>query len=415
MKKVRLNEPLIDGHQKNPPETRLELWDTTYPGLVCRITPAGTVSYRLAFRLKGKLIRETLHPHKRAGSDKLSLASARAKARERENMHRTADGKGESLAEKEREARRKGLTMSDLCTRYRESDQGLFARKPTTRRDYEAFLHLLENRLGRLELRRITRADIESMLASLKRQKSKRTGGELSGARLNRVMAFTSHLFTFAMHREMTDKNPCTGIERHKERQRHRFATEAELTRILGALDGEENIFFRALFRLLMLTMCRLSEIAGLQWRQIDLDAAEIRLPDTKNGLPFTVHLCPEAVEVLRELPKIEGCQFVFPSSGAAGGHVWGGIPKAWRRICRRAGVEGLRIHDLRRSGASHLLMRGMDLQSVATMLNHSSLETTRRYARLSEGAKKHRMAKHGEFMAGLRATPTATAKAAGA
>ena len=75
------------------------------------------------------------------------------------------------------------------------------------------------------------------------------------------------------------------------------------------------------------------------------------------------------------------GTGYVFPSSGKRG-HVVE-VKSYWQRICKAAGVEGVRFHDLRHTSASWLVARGVGLQVVGRLLGHQSVKTTERYAHL--------------------------------
>ena len=114
--------------------------------------------------------------------------------------------------------------------------------------------------------------------------------------------------------------------------------------------DGSETHSAVAAIRLLMLTGCRLSEIQKLRWEHVDLDAGELRLPDTKTG-GRAVPLAPSAVRLLSALPRDDKSPWVIAGRNP-GGHLTD-LQHPWRRIRARAGLDDVRIHDLRHSCAS--------------------------------------------------------------
>ena len=146
-----------------------------------------------------------------------------------------------------------------------------------------------------------------------------------------------------------------------------------------------------AALRLLMLTGCRCNEILTLRWEDVHLEAKELRLPDTKTG-PRAVPLAPAAAKVLAELPRVPGNPWVIagrkPGVHLSNFHVY------WYRVRARAGLEDVRLHDLRHSFASRALALGESLPMIGKLLGHSQIQTTARYAHLARGDVKVSAAK---------------------
>ena len=141
-----------------------------------------------------------------------------------------------------------------------------------------------------------------------------------------------------------------------------------------------------AAIRLLMLTGCRKSEILSLQWKDIDLEAGELRLRESKTG-PRAVPLSPPAAKVLAELPRVPGNPWVIP--GQKPDTHMTNLDDPWRIVRERAGVENVRIHDCRHSFASRALALGESLPVIAKLLGHSQIRTTARYAHLARDSVK--------------------------
>ena len=131
-------------------------------------------------------------------------------------------------------------------------------------------------------------------------------------------------------------------------------------------------------------TGCRKTEIMSLPWEHVDLDRAEMRIVDGKTG-SRTVHLSPSAVNVLADLPRVPGIPWVLP--GTKPGTHMADIDTAWRTIRRRAGLDDVRIHDIRHSFASRALALGEGLPIIGRLLGHRQAETTARYAHLDRAA----------------------------
>ena len=134
-----------------------------------------------------------------------------------------------------------------------------------------------------------------------------------------------------------------------------------------------------AAFRLLLLTGCRMSEIRDLRWEYVKDDCLE--LPDTKTG-GRVIPLGPEARAVLSSIPRQEDNPWVI--AGKLPGSHLTDLQRPWRRIRKRAGLEDVRIHDLRHSFASRALALGESLTIIGKLLGHTQVQTTARYAHLA-------------------------------
>lgn len=143
----------------------------------------------------------------------------------------------------------------------------------------------------------------------------------------------------------------------------------------------EENDTMRDYFLLSLLTGARRANVLAMKWSDVNLDQAEWRIKETKNGTPQTVTLSPEAVDLLRNRKPAESDTFVFPGTGKTG-HLME-PKKGWRRILERAGIADLRIHDLRRTLGSWQAKTGASLAIIGKSLNHKNQNTTAIYARL--------------------------------
>ena len=130
------------------------------------------------------------------------------------------------------------------------------------------------------------------------------------------------------------------------------------------------------------MTGARKSEILTLRWEWVDFERGCLRLPDSKTGAKV-VPLGAPALELLASLPRIENNPYVLPGDKAGGHFV--GLQKAWERIRKRAGLEDMRLHDLRHSFASVAVAAGDSLYLVGKVLGHRQSRTTEIYAHLND------------------------------
>ena len=205
----------------------------------------------------------------------------------------------------------------------------------------------------------------------------------------NHVLSVLSKVMSWAASRGLlsTPTNPCRGIQRYKENKRERFLSGAELSRLGEALreaDEQQVLtpYAIAAIRLLLLTGARKSEILSLRWDYVDPDNRLLRLPRSKTGLK-SIYLTTAAAEILQSLPRVQGNPFVIVGE-KPGAHLVN-LQKPWDRIRARAGLEDVRLHDLRHSYASVGATSGLSLLFVGKLLGHTQASTTQRYAHLAE------------------------------
>ena len=207
----------------------------------------------------------------------------------------------------------------------------------------------------------------------------------------NRVVDVLSRIFNLAEDWGAVPEgsNPCRFQVKYKQRSRERFLTEEEFRRLGRVLSEAEtcrgvSVHAVAAIRLLMLTGCRRNEILTLRWEDMDPAANELHLRDSKTGAR-TVSLSPEAVKMLAEVPRVADNPFVI--LGRIKGTHLRNINDPWKIIRERAGLEDVRLHDLRHSFASRALALGESLPMIGKLLGHSRIETTARYAHLARDA----------------------------
>ena len=184
---------------------------------------------------------------------------------------------------------------------------------------------------------------------------------------------------------ETGGRNPCRFVRGYRERKRDRFLTREEYRRLGEVLDeaekGRMSVYTVAAIRILMLTGCRRNEVLELKWDDVDRTTGELRLRDSKTG-PRWVPLTPTVAGVLATLPRVPDNPWVFP--GRKPGARLSKLNEQWSSLRARAGLEDVRLHDLRHSYASRALALGESLTTIGGLLGHTKVQTTARYAHLA-------------------------------
>ena len=180
--------------------------------------------------------------------------------------------------------------------------------------------------------------------------------------------------------------NPCFRLKKYRENSRQRFLSTEEYARLgatLAAVEkiDQENYYIAAAIRLLILTGARLGEIITLKWSYVDLERRMLRLPDSKTGQKI-IRLNPQAVDALKRILPAQDNPYVIV--GRRPGACLVNLQKPWRRIRRAAGVDDVRLHDLRHSFASVAAAQKGSLPMIGRLLGHNHTRTTARYAHLA-------------------------------
>ena len=176
--------------------------------------------------------------------------------------------------------------------------------------------------------------------------------------------------------------NCAIGFKKFKEKSRDRFLQPDELPRFFKALSDEPNEAARDFFMISLLTGARKSNTLAMHWRDINFTTETWRIEDTKNSESQTIHLPKEAVDILKERKIYSESPWVFEGSGKSG-HL-ADPKKAWMRILKEAGIDNLRIHDLRRTLGSYQAATGANGYIIGKSLGHKSQQSTAIYARLN-------------------------------
>jgi integrase len=221
---------------------------------------------------------------------------------------------------------------------------------------------------------------------------------------VNREIALLRHMFNVAMDEGIVAFNPARGgpgMKAFKEQRRTRYLEMEEIETLLIAiqariaknstdkLKSNAKKFWQYLHTSVTMALhtgMRKGEILGLKWDQINWEKCNILLTDTKNGEPRRVPIDSILLHELSEQrQRIEKSEFVFPSYDRTGKVVaLADVKVAFGRVLKDAGILNFRFHDLRHTFASHYMMSGGNLYTLAKILGHKDIKMTQRYADLS-------------------------------
>lgn len=165
---------------------------------------------------------------------------------------------------------------------------------------------------------------------------------------------------------------------------RDRRLQPGEAERLFQAIP-KRNAYLRPILILALESAMRRGEILALQWSDIDRSNRLLRIRHSKTGKPRTIALSSTALAALRSCENTS--PKVFPVSPNA-------VRLAWERLCRRAGVEGLRFHDLRHEAVSRLFEFGLTLPEVASQSGHADVRMLLRYTHIRPEALASKLAK---------------------
>ena len=385
----RISKSAVDSLFCSGGKDRDIVWDDKLKGFGVIVYPTGLKTYVAQYRKDGRSHRVVIGKHGRLTPDE---ARKEAKAL----LGDVEKGANPAF---ERRTKREAPTLDKVAEGFLAY---AFAKKKTgTARGYDNALRLhILPQLGTKRLTKITHADVESLHASMSERRPQ----------ANRTLAVLSAVWSWAARHRHVDaaSNPTKGVEKYRESARERYLTKDELLRLSDALTAAETTglpysvdelnpkakhapkpenrrrkFDRhsvAAIRLLTLTGARLREILDAKWEHVDLERGMIFLPDSKTGRK-PIYLSAAAAAILSALPRIDGNPYVIP--GEKTGQPRADLKRPWDAICEVAGLDGVRLHDLRHSFASVGAGASLGLPIIGKLLGHSQPSTTQRYAHL--------------------------------
>lgn len=343
-------------------------YDAEVKGFAVRVTAAEARGFVLNYRAGGRERRLTI-----GSFPEWSVAAARKEAGE---LKKLVDRGDDPMGERHDE--RAAPTVGELIDRF--AADFLPRKRESTRREYAAMLDkIVRPELGRTKVADVRHADIDR----LHRKVSQR-----APYRANRMVATLSRMMSFAVKLGWRDDNPVKGIERNQEERRYRYLTGDELRRLTEALAAHSSRQAANVVRLLLLTGARRGEVLAATWDQFDIETGIWIKPSshTKQKREHRVPLSAPVRALLSEMKadaerRGETAPYLFLSRTGDGPMVE--VKSSWAALCKAAGIEGVRLHDLRHTYASVLASAGLSLPVIGALLGHTQPGTTARYAHL--------------------------------
>ena len=394
MRGRRITKRVVDRLRPNGDE--YFVWDDTLTGFGVRVQRTSVKSYVVKYRAgSGRGA-----PTRRVTLGRIGkLTADEARALARKMLGAVAHGSDPAAL---KAAERRASTLRELADLFL-TEHVEAKRKRTTAAHYRSLLEkAVVPELGNRKAEQVMPSDIAKLHTKMRNRPYQ----------ANRMLAVVGALYVFAGKRKLVPFgfNPARGIEKYPEKRHERFLTADELSLIGDAIREAETVGLpyeidktkatakhapkkanrrtrigphaAAALRLLILTGARLREILHLKWEHVDLQRGLLLLADSKTGKKAIVLNAP-AIAILANLPRVGTYVIAGQAAGINDDKPRADLNRPWRAIVKRAGLNGLRLHDLRHTHASVGAGLGLGLPIIGRLLGHTQPSTTARYAHL--------------------------------
>ncbi|WP_017429382.1 tyrosine-type recombinase/integrase [Vreelandella jeotgali] len=365
MPAVKLSQKLVDTATCHEGKPHTDYCDTELPGFMLKAQPSGKRSFYLRFKTAyGKYTTRHL-----LGAEAVSLKQARQRAKQ--YLSQLELGEDPFAAQK---VRRQTTTLAafiadsylphiKVSKKSWEVDEAMFR------------LHIVPV-LGKLHLDQISKKHMVDLAAA--------HGQRHKPSSTNRMMNVLHRMFALALKWEIpgVTANPVAAVEKRKENNiRSRYLSDDELKALWAACDESESTALPYIFRMLLLTGARKTEVLQAKWQHIDWQQHQWCIPDNKSGRARYVPLSDYLIKMLRYLEKEKACDYILPNPETLKPYV--NMYHAWNTARKKADLHDFRMHDLRHTAASYMVNNGIPLYIVKEILGHANYATTQRYSHL--------------------------------
>ena len=252
----------------------------------------------------------------------------------------------------------------------------------TYKRSYSCDVSLLNNHVlpffGDKQLHELTKSDLVDFINT--RRATHKPGT------INRVIILMRYIYNLALKWETpgVDKNRVSGTPLLEENnKKERFLTSEEVDRLVYCVKISRNPMLKYIFPGLILTGARKQELLKSRWVDFDFDTKIWRIPMSKSGKARHAPISDSLELLLNSIPKT--CEWVFANPKTL--KPFTSFFYSWDTARCQAGLDDVRVHDLRHSFASFLVNNGRSLYEVQRILGHTQIKTTQRYAHLDQSS----------------------------
>ncbi|QDT57312.1 Putative prophage CPS-53 integrase [Caulifigura coniformis] len=345
---------------KNASDRATWIFDDRTPGFAVTVSPRGKKVFYYVGRVKGRPTRLKLGTFPSISVDE---------ARKVCTQYLGDVAAGRDISQRRKTGR---ATVDDLWTHYFETHSR--PRKRTWRRDEKEYSRLIKPEFGSELLAKVDRTDIEKFVASTER--------EYGRGPARKARALLGKMFEVGIAGRWCDVNPVRGTYRPDFDPRQRYLKTEEVAAFMTAVDGLRSQDAKDFFHLLLFTGARRSNVAAMEWVELDFSTRLWTIPagKYKSKRPHVVPLSMMALRILQRRRKSwqPNVKWVFPGRGKDGFY---SDPKyAWVRVKAAAKLPDLRIHDLRRSLGAWQQANGESLRTIQQTLGHATVEVTARF-----------------------------------
>jgi integrase len=365
MPKVKLDATFCLTARCEPGKKRTDFWDTATSGFVLECRASGSKAFVLRYTNEyGKQCQRTIGMYGDITYDQARRVAQRWRSE-------VVLG-GDPAAKK---AEKKAVPTYAELARQHIAHNETYQKAPY---NTESIIrcHLIP-RWGTMRLDEIKSQAVATWLAEKRKT--------LAPATVEKIRVTMNRSFQLAAEWNMpgSSVNPIRAVKRKKfNNKRDKYLNSEEVNRLLEACDRSANKQLGNIVRLLLFSGARKMELLRAKWADVDIDRRFWHIRDTKTGAPRHVPISKNAIAVIQSLPRWENCEWLIPNPETRKPYT--GLKHPWDTARAKAGLQGLRLHDLRHSCASFLASSGVDLYSIGKILGHADYQSTMRYAHLA-------------------------------